>query len=227
MGAKLRVDVLAWLAVLLSVVATNGAYLISASQGFVPWCFPYLEGCTSISRAARQGDAIFLFKGLMIPYSLVLMLFWWRTARWLGELAPPRRRTGVALIAFGLVAGLAALLYVAALGVEGEQYQVIRRYGINLMFGFTLLGELVLTAALAAEASVPQELRRRMVGLCLVMLLIGLASIPLQFLIGSRSATLFAIEWTYALLMVAYLPLVGAAWRRTRRTDYPAGDDHA
>jgi hypothetical protein len=213
--ARLRLDALAWLAALLPLVGANGAYMISASQELVPWCIPYIEGCTSVSRAARHGEANLFFKALMVPYCVVLPLFWWSAARWLRELAPARRITGPVLTGFGIVAGLAALLYAAALGVEGEFYQFMRRYGINLTFGFTLLAELVLASALANEPRVPPALRRWMVGLCLTMLLLGLASIPLQYFLSTRHPALNSIEWTYSVLMLAFFPLIGAAWRRS------------
>ena len=45
---------LGWLVPTLAVVIT---YTISAATGQVPTCFPFFEGCTSISSAARSSDA--------------------------------------------------------------------------------------------------------------------------------------------------------------------------
>ena len=42
---------------LLPLLACNGAYLLSAYEGFIPWCIPYIDGCTTISRAARSLQA--------------------------------------------------------------------------------------------------------------------------------------------------------------------------
>ena len=211
---RVRLDAVAWLAALLPLVAGHGAYLISASHELVPWCLPHLEGCTSVSRAARTGEANLLFKALMLPYSALVPLFWWLTARWLRELLPAAR-TPVVLFGLGLVAGLATALYTAALGVDGEFYQWMRRYGINLSFAFTVLSELLVTNAIARDARVPAALRRAMVALCAVMVLLGLASIPLQYFVGTRHPALNAIEWTYAVLMLVFYPLIGAAWRRS------------
>ena len=60
-----RVEAIAWLAAIVPFVAANAAYLISASADLVPWCVPYLEGCTSVSRAARTGIASPVFRGLI------------------------------------------------------------------------------------------------------------------------------------------------------------------
>lgn len=211
----LRLDRLAWLAALLPLAAANLAYLISAAQELVPWCVPYIEGCTSVSRAAREGAANVLFKVLMLPYSVVLALFWWHAARWMGEAAPSHRRTRAALPLLGLVAAVATATYTAALGVDGEFYQWMRRYGINLSFALTVLAEILVTRALWHEPRVPAGLRRAMVALCLALLLLGLASLPLQYFSSSRSPAMNALEWTFSVLMLVFFPLIGAAWRRT------------
>lgn len=212
---QLRFETLAWLAALLPLAAANLAYLISASQELVPWCVPYIEGCTSVSRAARAGAANTLFKALMLPYCVVLALFWWTTARWVGEVSPTHRRTRAALPLLGLVAAVATAAYTAALGVDGEFYQWMRRYGINLSFALTVLAQILTTNALAREPNVPRALRRAMVLMCLAMLLLGLASLPLQYFSSSRGPAMNALEWTFSVLMLVFFPLIGAAWRRT------------
>jgi hypothetical protein len=210
---RLRLDVVAWLAALLPLAASHFAYLISAFQELVPWCVPHLEGCTSVSRAARVGAANVLFKSLMLPFCAVVMTFWWLAAQWLRELQPDRRRTRLALVVLGVGAALATAMYTAALGVDGGFYQLMRRYGTNIGFGCTVLAELLLANALASETRVPSSLRRAMVGTCMAMLLLGLASIPLQFFTSSRSEALNAIEWIYGVLMVCFFPLAGTAAR--------------
>ena len=222
--ARLRFGAVAWLCALLPLVASHAAYLISASLEAVPWCLPHLEGCTSVSRAARStGPATVVYKSLLLPYSVLLVLFWWQAGRWLGELAPARRRTQRALLPIGLIAGIATATYTAVLGTDGEAQAWIRRYAINVGFGFSVLAELLLAAALAREALVPQGLRRALVGLCLAMLALGIASIPLQFLVASRDAAVNAIEWNIGVLMLVYYPLAGAAWRRSRLGGAPTG----
>ena len=207
----------AWLCALLPLVASHAAYLISATLEAVPWCVPHLEGCTSISRAARStAPAIVLYKGLILPYSVLVALFWWRAAVWLREVRPERRKSIRALPLLGLVAALGTASYTFVLGVDGDFIQFVRRYAINVGFGFTVLAQLLLAAAIANEPRVPQGLRRAAVGLCLAMVLLGLASIPLQFLTSSRDAMLNAIEWTYGVLMLCFFPVIGAAEVRSR-----------
>ena len=45
---------LAWLIGLWPLLAVHGAWLISLNAGLIPACIPYVEGCTSISRAGAS-----------------------------------------------------------------------------------------------------------------------------------------------------------------------------
>ncbi|MGH8481959.1 MAG: hypothetical protein ACRES8_05820, partial [Nevskiaceae bacterium] len=162
---------MAWLCALLPLVASHAAYLISASMDAVPWCLPHLEGCTSISRAARStAPAIVVYKALILPYSVLVALFWWHAAAWLRDVRPERRKTIRALPVLGLIAAAGTASYTFVLGVDGDVIQFVRRYAINVGFGFTVLAQMLLAAAIANEPRVPQVLRRAAVGMCLAML---------------------------------------------------------
>ena len=189
---------LAWLALLLPVLAAHLSYLISAADGLVPWCLPYTDGCSSISRAARHGLANPLFKALMLPYALVLALLWRAAARWLAQQAPTRVRRRHAVLACGLTGAAFLVLYVVFLGVEGPAYQWLRRYGITFYFAGTVLAQMLFTATALPYAE-PAS-RRMLLALCSAMLLLGLASLPLQHWL-QREGAVNAIEWCYALLM--------------------------
>ena len=215
---RVRVELIAWAAAILPFIAANIAYLISASADLVPWCVPYVDGCTSVSRAARSGVANPVFRGIMLPYAVVLALYWWLAAEWLRGFVPARPRLRRVMLALGLLAALFLILYATFLGVEGNFYQWLRRYGITVHFSSTVLAQILLTYAIAADPRLPSWLRRGKLGLCALMLALGLASIPLQNFAPDRDAALNAVEWTYSLLMLAFFPLTGEAWRRTRFT---------
>jgi hypothetical protein len=208
---------LAWLTALLPLAAVHLSYLISAQAGLVPWCLPYLDGCTSISRAARQGEAILLFRALMLPSVALLMLFWWVNAQWCARLLPAAAWRRRAMLGCGLVGGLFLALYVTTLGVDGELYRWLRRYGINLYFALTVLAQMLLVAIAGRADALPGSLRRAFLLLSALLLGLGLASLPLQFLLDGqrRDAWLNAVEWQYALLMVLAYPLTALAWRRS------------
>lgn len=200
---------------LIPLATIHACYLLAAAQDVVPWCFPYLDGCTSISRAARQEPAIYLFRAVMLPWSALLMLHWWLCSKWLKGWAPGAYRRRHAMLGLGVIGALFHILYATFLGVDGEIYQWLRRYGINVYFSFTVLAQILLMSLLVRDARLPLWLRGGKVGLCVALLGLGLLSLPLQYLVADRGAVLNALEWTYALLMVSYFPLTGLAWRAT------------
>ena len=56
---------------LLPIACVNLNQWLSISGGHIPTCFPYIEGCTSISSTGRHGVSYWLFKALMLPQSLL------------------------------------------------------------------------------------------------------------------------------------------------------------
>lgn len=199
-----RVALIAGLA---PIIVVHVCYAISVQAGHVPLCLPYVEGCTSISRAARHGLANPLFKAVMLPVAVLLAAFWWTAATRLGE--PRRRGRLAAMRGIGLIGALFLVPYVVFLGLDGDFSRFMRRYGVTVYFSFTVLAQMLLASLLPRSA-----LRFTLIGLCAAMLLMGLASLPMQHLLADRDAVVNAIEWCYALLMSAGFVAVGVAWRK-------------
>lgn len=200
---------------LIPLVAVPVAYALSVAEGQVPLCLPLIEGCTSISRAARHGWANHWFKATMLPAASLVMLFWWLGSLWLqsfGDPAPRRRR---AMLALGVIAALFLILYATFLGVEGKTYQWLRRYGVTVYFSFTVLAQMMLASVLHRRPQIGARTQPLLVALCGAMLLLGVASVPLQNFAANADAAVNAIEWCYALLMTSVFPLVGLAWHRS------------
>ncbi|MCI0749790.1 MAG: hypothetical protein L0Y32_04505 [Nevskiales bacterium] len=212
---RVRVEPVAWLTGLIPLVTVNLCYLITAAQTQVPWCFPYGEGCTSISAAARHEPAGHLFKAVLLPYSGLLMFHWWLTAEWLRGFAPAQPRRRRAMVGLAVTGALFLILYATFLGVDGPTYQWLRRYGVSVYFSFTVLAQILLTSFLVKDPRLPARLRYGKLSVCAALLLLGLLSVPLQHFVADRDAALNAVEWSYALLMVSFFPLTGWAWRHT------------
>lgn len=143
----LRAERLAWAAGLLPILAVNAAYFINAGSGSEA-CFPYLEGCQSVSRAVRSGPGLWLFKALALPSALAMAMTWWAVGLWLegvAEVTRARRRT---ILWLGIMGAVFFLVYAAWLGTEGEVYRWLRRYGVVFYFAGTGLAQLVLVAGL-------------------------------------------------------------------------------
>lgn len=195
------------------------AYLVSWAGGQVDGCFPYLEGCTSISRAARQAPAIHLFRAVMIPVAAAMAATWMLVAAWLRALGEPARHIPRALAGLGVTGAVFLVLYAVFLGTEGVVYGLLRRYGVTMFFAFTALAELILTSRLLGMTArgatrLPGWLTGTMYACCAGMLGLGLANIPVANVLDIDAAG-NVIEWLFALLMFGYFGLLAAAWRRT------------
>lgn len=136
------------LAGLLPIVAAHAAYLLNVLAGeafpaeFI--CMPYLDGCISISRAARSGPGLKLFQALMLPSALLLFLSWGCVRQWLADLQACGTGQARTIAALGMVGAVFLVAYVTALGNEDEWYRWQRRYGVILYFGGTALAQLLL-----------------------------------------------------------------------------------
>lgn len=123
----------ALLAGLLPIVVVNLAFWLNVQHGLAG-CFPYVEGCWSVSRGVRDGPGLWFFKAAALPTAVFMALTW----RWLpGELSGPWTRR------LGTIGALCLLVYAFALGTDGEFYKWMRRYGVVFYFGLTGIAQLM------------------------------------------------------------------------------------
>jgi len=225
---------IALLAGLLPILAAHGAYLLNVLVGtdiapeFV--CMPYLDGCVSISRAARSGPGLLFFRALMLPDVLLLLLTWEYLRRWLLDLDACSSKRAWTLAILGMVGAVFLVFYVTSLGSEGEWYRWQRRYGVTFYFGGTALAQLLLVAVLWPK-------RHRLAeGRLLHPINALMALISVQWTLGVFSAfkrLLFddpdfidrlenVIEWWYALPMATGFIVIAWLFAGSRlRTGYP------
>ena len=206
----------ALLAGLLPLLGVNVAYVLAASAEQVPACFPYFEGCTSVSATGREPPASFFFRGAMLPASVLMLLYWWLARRWLA-LHADHSATARALPWMGLAATLFLVIYTNVLGVIGEWYAIYRRIGVVMYFSMTFFAQLLFTSrierlARAGVLRLPRWMVTAKVGLCGFMLLLGLISIPATVLMADSKTAERILEWDFSLLLVLYFPLTAFAW---------------
>ena len=205
---------LAFIITFLPLFAVNVAYLISVSAELVPRCIPYIEGCTSISRAARQGDAIFLFRASMIVQAVLLMWYWRFAQCWLNKLrircaVTQGKRSTQIMCYLGVAGAFFLILYADYLGTSGDFYRFMRRYGVIFYFTFTplahmiMLNQLYKLRKLAPELDINLSVLRYQVSMLAIILLMGLVSVFLRYTQGSSFERQNIIEWNYALLLTA------------------------
>ena len=212
---------------LLPIIAAHAAYLVNVSVGsgieaeFI--CLPYFDGCVSISRAARSGPGLMLFRALMLPTVIFLLLSWEAVRKWLLTLDVCSSRRAWTIAGLGLVGALFLVLYVTALGTEGEWYRWQRRYGVFVYFGGTALAQLLLVSVLWPAR------RQRVAGELLAPIATLTALVSLQWTLGVFSAfkrLIFddpalidrienIIEWWYALPMATGFIVIAWLFSRT------------
>ncbi|WP_028080332.1 hypothetical protein [Solimonas soli] len=204
---------LAWLSAGVAFLAVHLAYALSVCAGFVPACVPYVDGCTSISRAARHGTANLVFKTLM-AVDIVLLAFYWRgLAAALRRVRPDAPKRVRAVLMLGLLAAVFLALYAGFLGADGRFYQWLRRYGITVYFAGTVLAEMIAATLLEGLPGLRRAPRAALVLLCAALLGLGLASIPLRA-VDDDGSLINVVEWWYALLMIGGYVAVAAALPR-------------
>lgn len=202
------------LATVLPLIAAIGSYLISASTDQVPWCWPMFEGCTSISRAARVEPAIFLFRVLMLPQALLLVVLWLAVTAWLGHHGQHRGLRSIFLA--GLVGALALALYVSFLGSSGDFYQFMRRFGITFHFAGTGLAQLLVVYRLQKLALPASAALRWLWYLVAAQWLLAMLHVILKASLADYDAWENRLEWSLALLMTFWFGALAVQARQDR-----------
>jgi len=209
---------------LLPAVATLAAWALSMHLGLVPACNPFIDGCISISRAARHDLPNHVFRTLVLPAALLQALTWWLAARWLRDLPGAAAMRGLAALPLlGATAGLALVLYGSFLGTDGPIYRALRQYGTVVYFGFTCLclliaGGAVQRAVAAGALALAPALRHAMVALSVGLVMLGLGNA----LVGAAADGELKYrvenltEWWGALIFVLGFVALAAMWRRCR-----------
>ena len=117
-------------------IAIHLSFILSVQNEYLSLCNPYIDGCYSISRVARQPSSIIIFKVLMVISALFLFFLW-------PKLFKPNYNKMLILI--GRLGSLFLIAYIVALGEEGFFYEIMRRFGVFIFYIFTLISQWVFT----------------------------------------------------------------------------------
>jgi hypothetical protein len=205
---------------LLPAVATVLAWALSTRMELIPACNPFVEGCVSISRAARHELPNHLFRALVLPAAALQALTWVLVLSWLRGLG--ERGRGVCwLLPLGLLAGAALALYGSFLGTEGAVYRLLRQYGTVVYFGFTCIAMLLAGGAIArtvaaGRLAVPRGLHHALVALAGALVLLGLGNAVLSEIFDDplKDQVQNVTEWWGGAIFVAVFLALAAIWRR-------------
>jgi hypothetical protein len=208
---------------LLPAIAAVLALAIAANSGLVPACNPLLEGCVSISRAARHDLPNHLFRALVLPAGVLQALTWLAAAQALRELedSATMRRSARWLLVLGVAAGASLVLYATFLGTEGQAYRWLRRYGTVVAFGGTCLAMLVLGRALqrlqaTRQGQLPRGHERALLTLFALVVTLGLGNTLAGAWAGAalKDRIENATEWWGALGLTLAFAVIASLWRR-------------
>ena len=188
-------------------------YWISVHYGLVPSCVVFWDGCVSVSAAGRSPPAVFLFKGGFLPAATIIAHYWWLMGSWLLALGDTPKAVH-AIRAIGIVGALFLMLYTTYLGSSGDLYRLMRRYGVTVYFAFTVLAQ-ILAARSLLRLAIPRvvSIARTQLGLCVGLLVLGLAVTFGKPFLAQPKVLENSVEWTFALLMQSNFLLTYPAWR--------------
>ena len=213
---------LALIITILPFLASNGVYLLSAYEEFIPWCIPYIDGCTTISKAARSGNSIFIFRATMIAYGVLLIWFWIYAKQWLNQLYGHTTNTARIMLWLGVVGAIFLIVYIDFLGTTGEMNRFMRRYGIMVFYIFTPMAQLLMLKqhynilpSLPEGTIKPRVLQYQLVTI-LLMLIIGIISIALDATQSKTYESENIVEWNFSLLLNMYFLGMIFIWKDYR-----------
>ncbi len=223
---------LALLAGVLPAIASAAAWAIATHAGLVPACNPFIDGCVSISRAARHELPNLLFRALVLPAATLQALVWLAQAQALSALGgAAMQRSARALAVIGVAAGIALVLYGSFLGAEGQVYRWLRRYGTLVYFGGTCVAMLLLGRALQrlhadARLHLPRAHERVLLVLLALIVALGLGNALAGLWAGPalKDRIENATEWWGSLGLTLVFVTLASLWRRIGlRIEFSAG----
>ena len=186
---------------LVPVLTIFVSYLISASNGYVDWCMPILEGCTSISKVGRYGLSFYLYKIFIIP-SLILMIYFWSKAYL-------NIYKNVVLIFLSVVACLFLIIYLIALGFDGKIYRFMREIGIFIFFVLMPICQAWLTI------STSHNFLNKFFLYLIIFIFIGLACVYLSILYLDNDNYENIIEWNFVFFIFLFFPVFYFSIKKT------------
>ena len=198
----------------LAIIAGNVSFILSVNEGFVETCFPYFEGCTSISKTGRQGLSFIVFKLIILPVMTLLSIYWLLSYNIIKSMIEVHKLTLKIMITSGVIGSIFGIIYASFLGSEGNIYQLLRRFGIYFFFLGTYLSQVL-------EVYLLFRSKKNHISIYLKIMkflsyLIGLVivfSIPIYGLIEEDDWLENVLEWNITLLIFIYFILVSLFWK--------------
>ena len=181
------------------------SYIWSANLNLVNWCFPNIDGCSSISRAGRYFPVKFFFKPLMFIYAIFLGLFW-------KKLYDTLRKENISISKLYLLTAICSvfflILYIIFLG-EGKYYRFFRQVGIFIFIFFTVLSQILYSIKIKKLSYLKHNLKNKLFIYATSLGAIGLLLLPLVVLeVVEIKNFKNIVSWNYFLLIQIYFLII-------------------
>ena len=177
------------------------SYIISAFFGYVEWCLPIIDGCTSISKVGRHGISFYLYKIIVIPSVILMMYFWLKVYLDIYK--------NLFLLVLSLMACVFLIVYLIALGFDGPFYRFMREIGIFAFFVFMPLCQIWLTI------STPNEtIKTKFFLYLLILLFFGFCFVYFYILPMDDDNYENIIEWNFAFCIFLFFPVFSYSLRK-------------
>ena len=180
---------------LLPFLAIHLSLILSIQYNFLVICNPYIDGCYSISRVARQPYSIIIFKSLMTVSSGLLFFLWQKIYN---------KGNNKTFILIGRTGSLFLLLYVLALGNDGFIYEFMRRIGVFIFYILTLTSQWLFTFSQDITVSkflINIQLLRL---ISIIQLIIFFLSLPFFLIVKNDGFIENIFEWWLTLLIIIW-----------------------
>ena len=181
------------------------SYIWSANLNLVNWCFPNIDGCSSISRAGRYFPVKFFFKPLMFIYAIFLSIFW-------KKLYDTLRKEHIPISKLYLLTALCSVLflvlYIIFLG-EGKYYRFFRQVGIFIFIFFTVLSQILYSIKTKKLFYFKHNFKNKLFIYATSLGAIGLLLLPLVVLeVVEIKNFKNIVSWNYFLLIQIYFLII-------------------
>ena len=186
---------------LVPIITICISYVISAFYGYVDWCLPIIDGCTSISKVGRYGISFYLYKVLVIP-SVILMIYFWLKV-YLDVYK------NIFLLFLSFIACIFLIIYLIALGFDGPIYRFMREVGIFAFFVFMPICQIWLTASAPKES-----LKTKFFLYLLILLFISFCFVYFYILPMDNNNYENIIEWNFAFGIFLFFPIFSYSLRK-------------
>ncbi len=187
---------------LLPVLTVIVSYFFSSFSGYIDRCIPFLDGCTSISKVGRYGISFYLYKILIIPSVILMIIFWYQVNHHIYK--------SKLLLFLSVLSCVFLIVYLLALGFDGKVYRFMREIGIFLFFILTPICQAWLSFSISNNKIISKFFLYLLLSVYLVCVVSYLIILPLD---NANYENI--IEWNLAFFIFLFFPLFADLQKKT------------